>query len=106
MTKDLVVVPPSSPVSSCRNMKSQLVLVCVPPGVGPGTNMQVTITTTNETMTVTVPPGGVSQFYVTKHSTLKEESKNTTEQQEMKQHNWQDHPYNNSIPLIARPRAF
>ena len=101
------VVLPSSPVSSPRlKTDSQLVLVCVPPGVGPGTKMQVTITSTNERMTVTVPPGGVSQFYVTKP--LKREDR--TEEETKKQqplHNWQDHPSScNPIPLIARPRVF
>jgi hypothetical protein len=62
---------PKTPLEKNESINEELpkavdsmILVCVPPGVAPGTQMELMLRNNNEKINVTVPPGGVSQFYV------------------------------------------
>lgn len=53
-----------SPTSSTDRLHQKLLLVQVPPGMPPGSSLQVEIPGENRTLTAQVPPGGVQSFHV------------------------------------------
>jgi len=103
------------------NVLDSMILVCVPPGVAPGTQMDVMCGKNNEKLNVTVPPGGVSQFYVARPkmnrcASYNCKNKNTGNfvgnnetpingkrrgNEKSQKQNWHDHPAAYAAPMIA-----
>lgn len=56
--------PPSAPSPITTNASQKLMLVQIPPGVSPGTLINVQVPNENRLIPVQVPPGNVREFHV------------------------------------------
>lgn len=99
-----LVSPQSSQNDYQKKVKQSSMLVRVPVGVAPGTTIHVKIPDEDKFVPVTVPEGGVSQFYANYSVVDTIDIKNgVNQQQQSKKKSWHDNPIAYGAPMLILP---